>query len=114
MPSGKICPTGLQYCTLIQYCTYNVGRAVQTQGGHEMAKDSSIEWTHHTFNPWWGCTKVSPGCKNCYAETFSHRIGQDIWGRNVERRFFSDAHWREPLKWNAEAIRKGARRRVFC
>jgi len=79
-----------------------------------MAKDSSIEWTHHTFNPWWGCTKVSPGCKHCYAETFSHRIGQDIWGPKAERRFFGDAHWREPLKWNAEATRLGERRRVFC
>ena len=79
-----------------------------------MAKDSSIEWTHHTFNPWWGCTKVSPGCKHCYAETFSHRIGQDIWGPRAERRFFSDAHWRDPLKWNAEAARAGVRRRVFC
>ena len=79
-----------------------------------MAKYSAIEWTHHTFNPWWGCTKVSPGCKHCYAETFSHRIGQDIWGARAERRFFGDAHWREPLKWNAEAVRIGKRRRVFC
>ena len=79
-----------------------------------MAKDSAIEWTHHTFNPWWGCTKVSPGCKHCYAETFSHRIGQEIWGPRAERRFFSDSHWREPLKWNAEAGRTGERRRVFC
>lgn len=79
-----------------------------------MAKDSAIEWTHHTFNPWWGCTKVSPGCKNCYAETFSHRIGQDIWGARSDRRFFGDAHWREPLKWNVEAVRVGERRRVFC
>jgi protein gp37 len=79
-----------------------------------MAKDSAIEWTHHTFNPWWGCTKVSPGCKHCYAQTFSHRIGQDIWGPRADRRFFGDAHWREPLKWNAEAIRAGTRRRVFC
>ncbi len=79
-----------------------------------MAKDSAIEWTHHTFNPWWGCTKVSPGCKHCYAETFSHRIGQDIWGARADRRFFGDAHWREPLKWNAETVAAGVRRRVFC
>jgi protein gp37 len=79
-----------------------------------LAKDSSIEWTHHTFNPWWGCTKVSPGCKHCYAETFSHRIGQDIWGARAERRFFGDHHWRQPLAWNSEATRQGQRRRVFC
>jgi protein gp37 len=29
-----------------------------------MGKDSKIEWTHHTFNPWWGCVKVSPGCEH--------------------------------------------------
>lgn len=79
-----------------------------------MAKYSSIEWTHHTFNPWWGCTKVSPGCKNCYAETFSHRIGQHIWGPKAARRFFSASHWQEPIKWNAEAARTNVRRRVFC
>lgn len=32
-------------------------------------KDSKIEWTTHTFNPWQGCTRVSPGCQHCYAET---------------------------------------------
>lgn len=79
-----------------------------------MAKDSAIEWTHHTFNPWWGCTKVSPGCKHCYAEAFARRIGRDNWGARATRRFFGDAHWREPLKWNAEAARAGVRRRVFC
>ncbi len=79
-----------------------------------MAKNSRIEWTHHTFNPWWGCTKVSLGCVHCYAETFSRRIGQDVWGPGGERRFFGDAHWREPLKWHAEAARAGERRRVFC
>lgn len=79
-----------------------------------MARDSRIEWTHHTFNPWWGCTKVSPGCKHCYAQTFAKRIGQDIWGKDASRRFFSDAHWREPLKWNTEASQAGERKRVFC
>lgn len=40
-----------------------------------MGQDSKIEWTHHTFNPWWGCAKVSPGCTNCYAETLDKRFG---------------------------------------
>ncbi|MGB7542711.1 MAG: phage Gp37/Gp68 family protein [Burkholderiales bacterium] len=79
-----------------------------------MARNSAIEWTHHTFNPWWGCTKVSAGCKNCYAETFAHRIGQSIWGASAERRFFGEAHWRDPLRWDTEARREGTRRRVFC
>lgn len=79
-----------------------------------MAKDSKIEWTHHTFNPWWGCAKVSPACKNCYAETWAKRVGNKVWGKNAERRFFTDKHWNEPLKWNREAAAAGVRRRVFC
>ena len=39
-----------------------------------MATQSSIEWTEHTWNPTTGCTKISPGCKNCYAETMAHRL----------------------------------------
>ena len=78
-----------------------------------MAKDSAIEWTHHTFNPWWGCTKVSPGCKHCYAETWARRVGADVWGLRAPRREPSDAYWRHPLAWNA-AVPKGKRERVFC
>lgn len=79
-----------------------------------MAKNSRIEWTNHTFNPWWGCIKVSPACKHCYAEAWSKRVGQNVWGPKSERRFFGDKHWSEPLKWNLEAERSGERRRVFC
>jgi len=46
-----------------------------------MAKDSQIEWTHHTFNPWWGCVKLSPACAHCYAiarqSTWQGRVNQD-------------------------------------
>ena len=79
-----------------------------------MGKDSTIEWTHHTFNPWWGCAKVSPGCANCYAEAWAKRVGQKIWGAGEDRRFFSEKHWAEPLKWNAEAKSAKRRKRVFC
>lgn len=79
-----------------------------------MAKNSSIEWTHHTFNPWWGCAKVSPACDHCYAEAWAKRVGEGVWGRNSDRRFFGDKHWSEPLKWNQEAKSAGQRRRVFC
>jgi protein gp37 len=79
-----------------------------------MAETTGIAWTDHTFNPWWGCTKVSPGCKNCYADTLSSRYGFDIWGPDKPRRFFSDQHWREPLKWEKRAAREGVRERVFC
>jgi len=79
-----------------------------------MAKNSTIEWTHHTFNPWWGCNRVSPACDNCYAEVWAHRLGQDLWGARGARRFFGDNHWREPLRWNAEAATEQRRARVFC
>jgi protein gp37 len=79
-----------------------------------MAKNSHIEWTDHTFNPWWGCHKVSPACDNCYAESWAKRVGHPLWGQRAPRRFFGDSHWREPLKWNQEARAKGTRARVFC
>lgn len=79
-----------------------------------MAKNSKIEWTHHTFNPWWGCCKVSPACKNCYAEAWARRVGSKVWGATSKRRFFGETHWKEPLKWNVEAAREGIKRRVFC
>lgn len=79
-----------------------------------MAKNSQIEWTHHTFNPWWGCTKISPACQNCYADTWARRMGHHLWGRDASRRFFSDSHWRDPLVWNEEARSEKERHRVFC
>lgn len=70
-----------------------------------MGANSKIEWTHHTFNPWRGCTKVSAGCANCYAETLSGRnhgtLG--VWGPNGTRVIASESMWRQPLKWDREA-----------
>lgn len=81
-----------------------------------MGKATDISWTDHTFNPWWGCMKVSAGCEHCYALTLATRWGHNIWGpaKTTARRLFSDKHWQEPLKWNAEAEAAGVRRRVFC
>jgi len=79
-----------------------------------MGAGTKIEWTDFTFNPWWGCEKVSPGCAHCYADTFAKRVGQRVWGKDAPRRFFGDAHWREPLKWNREAAKADVHRRVFC
>ncbi len=79
-----------------------------------MAKNSRIEWTTHTFNPWWGCVKVSPACKHCYAESWAKRVGSNVWGIKAERRFFGDKHWAEPLKWDVLAAASGVRARVFC
>ena len=68
-----------------------------------MAENSKIEWTDHTFNPWMGCTKVSPGCEHCYAESLSKRTGRGEYKRGVPRVRTSAANWRKPLKWNKEA-----------
>jgi protein gp37 len=70
-----------------------------------MAADSKIEWCDHTFNPWIGCTKVSPACDHCYAErsTPSRTLGV-TWGAGQPRRRTSDANWALPLRWNARAF----------
>jgi protein gp37 len=82
-----------------------------------MAENSKIEWTDHTFNPWIGCTNISPGCDHCYAEAWSKRSGLVKWG-NSPRRRTSEAYWRAPLKWQAVAAafeaQHGRRQRVFC
>ncbi len=79
-----------------------------------MGTNSRIEWTTHTFNPWWGCTRVSDGCRFCYAEALSKRYGFNVWGPKKPRRLLSDNYWREPLKWDAQAKRQGVRFRIFC
>ncbi len=78
-----------------------------------MARDSAIAWTHHTFNIAWGCTKISPGCKNCYADRDARRYGFKVFGQ-VPRRTFGEKHWGMPLRWNRDAATRGVRERVFC
>ena len=78
-------------------------------------ENTKISWTVHTFNPWIGCTKVSPGCKHCYAEVLNdQRYGNHNWGPGAPRRTTGDAYWRQPLKWNREAAKTGIRAKVFC
>lgn len=77
-------------------------------------ENSGISWTDHTFNPWRGCSKVSPGCSRCYAEKHESRFGSVQWGPNGTRVLTTDAYWRKPIKWNREAQEQGIRLRVFC
>ena len=88
-----------------------------------MGENSGIQWTDHTFNPWWGCVRISPGCQNCYAEALDKRVGgmkgEDglkrlTFGAHGRRARTSAKNWREPLKWNAEALARGVRAKVFC
>lgn len=87
--------------------------------------ETSIEWTlyrpdgtttvGYTFNPWLGCTKVSDGCKLCYAAEMDAWLSAGVhWGADAPRKFFGEEHWRRPLKWNRDAARAGERRKVFC
>lgn len=79
-----------------------------------MGERTGVEWCHHTFNPWWGCARVSTGCLRCYAEKWSLRFDQHNWGAQGTRRVTSDKNWSQPLKWNRQAIEAGQQRLVFC
>lgn len=79
-------------------------------------KDSHIEWTDNTFNPWIGCTKVSPGCDRCYAEFSASTRWKRVtgWGPKHARRRPSRQTLAAPHKWNRAAEKAGRRERVFC
>lgn len=89
-----------------------------------MGENSAIQWTTHTFNPWVGCQRVSPGCQHCYAESYDKRVGGAIdprdgvkklrWGPTAPRVRTSAANWRKPLAWDKAARAAGRRDRVFC
>lgn len=95
-----------------------------------MAETTNISWTDRTFNPWYGCTKVSPECANCYAEigakklrspdpeeaaesSSAKRLGVE-WGDHAPRLPASDKVWEHPVNWNREAAAAGIRIKVFC
>ncbi len=106
-----------------------------------MAATTGIAWTDSTFNPWIGCTKISPACDHCYAERdFDLRRHVATWGAGQPRKRTGVANWKQVERWNAkpfyecdcgwrgeEVIQhirdcsspqqhqmKAARRRVFC
>jgi protein gp37 len=80
-----------------------------------MGMVTKIAWCDHTFNPWWGCTQVSPLCDHCYAMMLDARwYKRAHWGPSASRRYFGNAHWQEPLKWDSEAQAEDRRHRVFC
>lgn len=84
-----------------------------------MSANTKIEWCDHTFNPWIGCTKISPGCDRCYAEVSTpSRTMKVLWGAGQLRQRTSPGNWNMPLRWNAQAgafkTLHGRRQRVFC
>ncbi len=81
-----------------------------------MGKDSAIAWTDHTWNPWWGCSKLPDRreCDHCYAEGFAKRVGAHVWGPSAQRRIASTKVWADPYVWDRQAAAAGKRAVVFC
>jgi len=69
-----------------------------------MGANTAIEWCDHTFNPWIGCTRVSPGCQHCYAEAMmDKRLGKVKWGKGQPRQRTRAANWNQVERWNRNA-----------
>lgn len=69
-----------------------------------MAEKTEIAWTDATFNPWIGCTRVSEGCRHCYAETLARNRMKIAWGPSATRKRTSDAYWRQPMRWQRKGF----------
>ena len=80
-----------------------------------MGEKTKIQWCDHTFNPWRGCTKISTGCDNCYAEQLARRnpavLGE--WGPTGNRPVAAASTWQAVDGWNRKAHNEGRRRRIF-
>lgn len=76
-----------------------------------MGENSAISWCDHTQNFWVGCTKISPACDSCYAESWAKRGGHPELWTGARRRTKT---WNDPIKWNRDAEKTGIRPRVFC
>lgn len=79
--------------------------------------ETKIEWCDYTWNPWRGCSEVSPGCANCYAREFSKRNPKVLgtWGADGTRPLATEKYLMEPIEWNLQAMTvKGAKKKVFC
>ena len=94
-----------------------------------MAENTKIEWCDHTVNFWWGCTKVSPACANCYAEGLDRHFHPSIvsevrfqgepvtalhWGYRAPRMLRVGSAIKEAWRYNARAMKQGRRFRVFA
>lgn len=84
-----------------------------------MSTETGIGWTDSTFNPWMGCSKVSPACDHCFAQTLVEgRFKRAEWGPGKPRVRTSATNWKLPLQWEREHEafyrEHGRNRRVFC
>src|SRR5437016_4306599 len=72
-----------------------------------MGETTAISWTEHSWNPWRGCERVSPGCAHCYIFAAQQRYGQDPSGVTRTKT------WGDPLKWQRDTERARRTERVF-
>lgn len=84
-----------------------------------MGEVTAISWCDHTWNPWIGCTKVSPACDGCYAEQLmDKRHGRVEWGgpgKGIGTRSRTSAStWNDPFRWQRKAEKTSTRPFVFC
>lgn len=81
-----------------------------------MGIETRIEWTDHTWNPWIGCQRISPGCDHCYAEAMNNfrKWNGGAWGPHAPRKETSEQNWKKPFAWDRQARESGKRRLVFC
>jgi protein gp37 len=79
-----------------------------------MGDVTRIGWTDHSFNGWWGCAHISPGCANCYAHAWALRWGHDVFHLRGARRMLSDRNWDRPRAWNRAAEMAGVPTRAFA
>ena len=113
-----------------------LGCSLIGQKSEWLKTETDIAWTDATFNPIWGCTKVSEGCRNCYAAEWAHgngfggpgypRHGRPfLWGKTGEtvqlngwsvingRRVFGQDYWNQLIDWNNRAEKAGMLVAVF-
>jgi protein gp37 len=74
-----------------------------------------IEYARYSFSPWRGCSRVSPGCHDCFADRLMQRWGHDdLWRRLGPRQLASENYWKQPRRWNEEARQEEQRARILC
>lgn len=80
-----------------------------------MSADTVIQWAHDSVNFWWGCARVSPGCRKCYAAGIAARLsrGRATWGQHGLRWLRYEEALATLARLEARAERSGERRRVF-
>lgn len=79
-----------------------------------MGDITGISWTDRSFNPWWGCTKIAPGCDHCYAAALDRRTGGNHWAAETPPRLTGEQNWNKPRRWNRIHEEAQSRGRVFC